>query len=245
MKRAIGIIGVIAVVLGMIAILFATDVINLPVSVLGTIPQGNIGIRSQVTEKTFRFLDTVAPGSTYEWKVTVKNTGTVTWTTSNVDIRVGIAGATVVDKTAEWLVGTMKVFQCSAGTDVPACSEDLLTNWAIKMNENYPAGSWITPTSGGNPDTTSTCRDNVCFVYVGALSPNQEKTVGFRITVPTTVTTSTKMILNSVAKVGAYQAIASDVRDLTYGQVSGTMTVVFVGVVAVVLGLLALLAAFL
>jgi len=253
-SKILALIGCFALIAGILMILYGTRILEpfLPVSVtsmvpglsvIGTIPEGKLGVSMHTSSRSLMLFDMITPGNQYEWSVEVENTGTVTWESGNLDIRIGKPTSTIVDKTADWLIGTMKVFSCASGIDVPDCREDPYTTWQIEINENYPAGTWTRPATSGNPDEVSMCRDRVCYIQFGGLAPGQTKTVGFRLTTPSGRTSSSpsqKMILQTFAHYGKYEAVAVDIRDLEYGALTGRMTVTFIGLVLSILGLIGL-----
>jgi hypothetical protein len=234
MKKPIYVaIGAAVAIVGAVFLLNEMGIINLnlPLSYkLAVAPQGSMGITINTDVKSYPYpLATVARGVTYKWKMDLKNTGTINWEQAWVTIRVGVNGASVVDKTEPGIAGTFKVEQCSAGTDVIACRVDLSSaGW--NLQESIDGQNWYSPSGG--------CADRVCSIGVlTSINAGQTLTRYFRLTVPTTASEGNyPLITNGMAYASGTYAVASKTDNLSVGTMSGDLVITLIGTLALVGG---------
>jgi hypothetical protein len=231
------VIGATAAMLGAFFLLSGMGIIsfNLPLTYkLALTPQENIGITITTDVKNYPYpLAAVGKGYTYKWKMDLKNTGTVNWDEGWVTIRVGINGATVVDKTEAGIAGTFKVEKCSAGTDVAACRVDLSSSgW--NLQESTDGTTWSSPSGG--------CQDNVCSISsLGPVNAGQTLTKYFRLTVPSTASEGNyPLITDGMAYASGKYAVASKSDSLSVGTISGDLVITVVGLLALLGGIAAI-----
>jgi len=233
MKKPIYVmIGAATAIVGTILLLNGMGIINLNLPLtykLAVAPQGTIGITVGTDVKSYPYpLATVGKGYTYKWKMELKNTGTLAWDEGWVTIRVGVNGATIVDKTESGVGGTFKVEKCSAGTDVAACRVDLSSaGW--NLQESTDGSTWTSPSAG--------CVDNVCSIRKTSVAVGETVTRYFRLTVPTTASEGNyPLITNGMAYASGTYAVASKTDNLSVGTISGSLVITILGLLALLGG---------
>ena len=224
-------IGVASLMVGIITLAYNVGAFNyITLSTLAVTPEGEtIGVDVTTSVVSYPYpLSTVAPGKTYQWEVTGKNTGSLDWDNSWVTVRVGIKGSEVTTHYEENVIGKVAIEKCEYGPDKPECRVDL-RDWGIKY-KNCPCKescSWTTPDID----------DKVASVVFGAIPAGSSKTACFQLSIPPeTEPGRYPLITNLMAVAGLKYAVDYKVDDLTVGTVIGELTLNMVGVLALSLG---------
>jgi hypothetical protein len=253
MKKSYVIGGSIAMIAGVVLLLSGLGLIDIkfPTSTLSVTPFGNrLGIQLQTSKMEaplpFSF---VSRGYTYKWKVDITNTGTVTWSTGWVNVRLGVNGATAVQTTCSAnpascpdtkVGGSFYVERCSSGTDVTACREDL-TAWGFKFSGD--GTNWLSCPGGTYPGgkASATYNNKVCSIDLGDVTPGTKKTIYFQLTIPSSATDGNyPFIVQAMAWADATYAVAGQYDTLTVGAVAGNLVLTFIGFLSLLGGVSAI-----
>ena len=223
-------VGVASLLIGIVTLAYNAGAFNyITLSTLAVAPEGKtIGVDVSTSVVSYPLpLATVAPGKTYQWEATAKNTGDIEWDDSWITVRIGVSGASTTTRTESGVTGSFAVEKCSAGIDTSACREDLREwNLKYKMGKCSQSGTWQTPT----------IEDKVASLVLGSLSPGSSKTVCFKVTVPSDASGSYPLITNLMAWVGGTYAVDHKTDTISIGEISGSLTLNFIGILTLSLG---------
>lgn len=231
-------IGAIVAISGLLLVIFSTGMFSTSASATLLSTTGNMGISmttSMPIVKNYPLLASVGPGGTYEWQVSVTNTG-IAWDDAWFCVRVLKTTSTpVLISNPNYGGAQMYVGQCSAGTDNIQCRENIesSTGWDMKYRIS-PTGSFI-------DISDTTMGDQVFCPSMGPLASGATKSWNFQLSVPTGVSMGGFPVLATsganVANIG--WIIASKYDTLTVGAVSGDFTFLFIGGLMLSIGTLA------
>lgn len=182
-------------------------------------------------------LSTAGRGEWAEYKVTIKNTGTVKWDGFWFSHRICTRDSTPVKATGGNAVGEYYVCSCSAGTDDIQCRETIENGW--NMQYKTPSFDWRGVTDDKMGDQVF-CPNSGTLGFDEALNPGESYTFHMRVKTPTNADGSYPVISTGIADVGGSRVVETDFDTLTVGKIDGTMSFEFVGVILSMAGALAL-----
>jgi hypothetical protein len=247
------IIGIVVLIVGLVATMDYFGVISIPIPGLTNSiasPSGTVELSVPIYRIQYPLtLSTVSTGYTYKWSSPLTNTGTVDWTDSWINVRLGIAGATAATVTCAsnpsscssgTVGGSFYVDQCSSGTDVQACRLDL-TTWTFKWS---PDGTtWNTGCTGTYPGALKSAGASlyVCSVDIGPVTHGASaKPIYWQLTVPAgTANGNYPFIVQGMAYASASYSLGTtggSYDTLTVGTVSGSLALAFVGFISIIGG---------
>jgi len=233
--------GVALIIFGALLVTFSTGIFSTSASEIAlstTGQQGGILVTSTMPiAKNYPLLAQVGPGGTYEWQVSVTNTG-IDWQDAWFCVRVLKTTSTPVLITHPTYAGAQTyVGQCGAGTDNLAYRENIEsaspTGWDMRYKTD---GSFL-------DISDATMGDQVFCPALGPLAGGATKSWNFRLTVPDGVSMGGFPVIAtagaSVESIG--WIIASKYDTLTVGAVSGDFSFLFIGGIMLSIGFLAAL----
>jgi hypothetical protein len=225
------IVGVLLIVVGIVILLKGFGYLNLSLrKPLVAVPNGYAGMEITTDVKSFSFpLATVAPGATYKWSVTLKNTGTVDWTYPEFFLRIARDYTQKTFSSGVPGYNTAYVDKCDSKVDDISCREDLIGTW--KFQFSYDGQNW--------QDASSFIQDRVFKLgFYEGLKAGEAKTFWFKITAPTNIQGNYYVIVTGLAQIGSTLYIVdSKVDTISVGTVIGELVLNFIGALSLIAGL--------
>ena len=206
---------------------------------LAMTPQGKFGIAIETDIKSRPpFLATVAPGATYQWKVTLKNTGNINWDKGAYHLRIVKDGGTTITRTCsgcpsgcstcgDILTGCAPgydkflVDKCDSKCDSTDCRIEL-TTWDMKFKTETT--DWI--------DISSYEKNRVLNFNLGGVPAGSSQTWYFKIRAPESG--YYYVIVTADAWVGSTRYEFSKQDTISVGTVNGDLTLTFLGALSLI-----------
>lgn len=225
------IVGILLIVAGIVILLKGFGYLNLSLrKPLAAVPNGYAGMEITTDVKSFSFpLATVAPGATYKWSVTLKNTGTVDWTSYTFYLRMAKDYTQKTFPNAVPGYNTAYVDKCGSLVDDASCREDLIGTWKFMIS--YDGQNWV--------DASNLVSNKVLSVVANyPLKAGTAMTWWFKITAPTNAQGNYYVIATGGALVGsAVYLVDSKVDTISVGTMIGELVLTFIGALSLIAGL--------
>jgi hypothetical protein len=225
------IVGILLIVAGIVILLKGFGYLNLSLrKPLVAVPNGYVGMEITTDVKSFSFpLATVAPGATYKWSVTLKNTGTVDWPEYTFWLRMA---KDYTQKTWSSFVSgynTAYVDKCDSLVDDASCREDLIGTWKFQIS--YDGQTWV--------DASNLVSNKVFgVVKYEPLKAGTAMTWWFKITAPTNAQGNYYIIATGATRIGsAAYLVDSKVDTISVGTMIGELVLTFIGALSLIAGL--------
>ena len=213
---------------------------------LAMTPQGKVGIAIETDIKSRPpFLATVAPGATYQWKVTFKNTGNVNWDKAVYHLRIVKDGGTTVWRSCTscpsecsycgWTATNCApgydhfyADKCDSKCDTTECRIDL-SSWDMQIKkEGY---DWY--------DISPYQENRVANFGWGTVSPGSTETWYFKLKAPQSG--YYHVIVGTTVWIGSTRYEFSKVDTISVGTVNGDLTLTFIGALSLISAVAALI----
>jgi len=246
MKKLV--IGTALLVIGTLCLLWAMgyfQLIDMPRR-LALIPEGKIGInmRSEVVYYPYP-LATVVPGETYEWKVSVSNTGDITWEDSSCGIRVLVPEATKITRTCAACPAECHTCgwtgNCVEGYDVFEAGKVTIAGKTycdhVYAREPIENATWNIHFRN---DTTwykiDDPADEFAVFRMYEFPARTSRDYHLRLTIPTGASGTYWLLVDCWARVGEIYVFDYDSDTFTVGVIDGTVVLTFIGAITLSAG---------
>lgn len=225
-KEMLKVFGILACVGGLLVVMFPGEVDGLFGSNTFDAASGSTGMHMAVQKQPSALV--FEPGSTHKWKLSVTNTGSVTWDDSWFTVQLGTAGTTVVEVNAVdygAAAGIGGMFSC-AGEPIDSinCKEKIYEVWDIQKTNGVCPDNWA---------------DRTVTFETGALAPGATKIVEIQLTLPIDTGDGDRYLLvNSVARTSVTTVIGYVTHIIDPGCVSGVVIMQYLGLALTIGGAL-------